>query len=165
MPSILFICTHNRFRSALAECFLRNVIKPDPQLASWHVTSAGTWTEDSFSATPEAISAAAKRGLNLGKHLSRTVTDEILRSADLVVTMESGHKEALLQEFPWLSGRVDLLSEVCGKPPYDIPDPYLTDEPCEVIATEIELLLKENYRSIISLAQSNYSSLARHHDK
>jgi protein-tyrosine phosphatase len=156
MPSILFICTYNRFRSALAECYFRNLIKHDPRGDGWKVSSAGTWAEESKGATTEAVQAAAKRGLKLGGHLSRAVNEEMLRGADLVVTMESGQMEALLQEFPWLLGRVGLLSEVCGLPAYDIPDPYFTDESPEAVAGEIESLLVRNYRAIVRKVEENH---------
>lgn len=158
MPSILFVCTHNRFRSALAECFLRNLIETDDQSPGWNISSAGTWAEESLRATAEAFQAALKRGLNFDEHLSRAVTEESLRAADLVIAMESGQKEALLQEFPWLLGRVGMLSELCGQPAYDIPDPYFSGELPEVVAGEIELLLNENYRAIFKLAEANHQA-------
>ena len=155
MPSILFVCTHNRFRSVLAEHMLRQLIGSNDGSAGWQVSSAGTWADEGRWVTPEALQAGLERGLKLDGHLSRGVTEEILRSSDLVVTMESGHKEALLQEFSWLGGKVGVLSEVCGQPIYDIPDPYFTGELPEAIADEIETLLKENYQAILILAKSN----------
>ncbi len=158
MPSILFVCTHNRFRSALAEHMLRQLIGSNGGMEEWQVSSAGTWADERLGATPEAVQAGLERGLKLDGHLSRAVTEEILQAADLVVTMESGQKEALLQEFSWIEGKVGVLSEVCGQPPYDIPDPYFTGELPEAIAEEIEALLKENFLRIIRMAESNHRS-------
>lgn len=150
MPSILFVCTHNRFRSALAEHLLRQLIGSNGITEGWQVSSAGTWADEARGATPEAVQVGLERGLNLDGHRSRGVTEEILREANLVITMESGQKEALLQEFPWLRGSVGVLSEVCGQPVYDIPDPYFTGELPEAIADEIESLLRENYQTILA---------------
>jgi protein-tyrosine-phosphatase len=158
MPSILFVCTHNRFRSALAEHLLRQLIGSNGGSEGWQISSAGTWADERLGATPEAVQAGLEKGLKLDRHLSRRVAEENLRKADLVVTMESGQKEALLQEFPWLGGRVGVLSEVCGQPLYDIPDPYFTGELPEAIAEEIESLLKENFPRIIRMAESNHRS-------
>ena len=158
MPSILIVCTHNRFRSALAEHMLRQLIGSNGGSEGWEISSAGTWADERLGATPEAVQAGLEKGLKLDRHLSRRVTEENLRKADLVVTMESGQKEALLQEFPWLGGRVGVLSEVCGQPLYDIPDPYFTGELPEAIAEEIESLLKENFLRIIRMAESNHRS-------
>ena len=158
MPSILIVCTHNRFRSALAEHMLRQLIGSNGGSEGWEISSAGTWADERLGATPEAVQAGLEKGLKLDWHLSRRVTEENLRKADLVVTMESGQKEALLQEFPWLGGRVGVLSEVCGQPLYDIPDPYFTGELPEAIAEEIESLLKENFLRIIRMAESNHRS-------
>ena len=45
----------------------------------------------------------SQRGLDIRDHRSRTVTAEMLESSDLILTMETGHKEALQVEFPSLS--------------------------------------------------------------
>lgn len=159
MASILMVCTHNRFRSALAEYILKQLIGSEGGSEAWQVSSAGTWADEACGATPEAVQAGLERGLELDGHLSRGVTEEILREANLVITMESGQKEALLQEFPWLGGRVGVLSEVCGQPAYDIPDPYFTDEVPEVVAGEIHQLLKANYPTILRLAEENQTGV------
>ena len=137
---------------------LRQLIGSNGGSEGWEISSAGTWADERLGATPEAVQAGLEKGLKLDRHLSRRVTEENLRKADLVVTMESGQKEALLQEFPWLGGRVGVLSEVCGQPLYDIPDPYFTGELPEAIAEEIESLLKENFLRIIRMAESNHRS-------
>lgn len=153
MTSILMVCTHNRFRSALAEHMLRGLIGSN---GGWQVSSAGTWADEAKEATPEAIEAGKDRGFQLEKHRSRAVTEQILREADLVVTMERGHKEALMMEFPWLEGRMCMLSEVCGQPAYDIPDPYFSDESPEIVADEINSLLRDNFRVLLNHAFANH---------
>jgi len=52
MPTILFICTANRYRSPIAEgCFKNEMVKHN-QGSDWTVLSAGTWTTDSLPAMP-----------------------------------------------------------------------------------------------------------------
>ena len=65
--------------------------------------------------SPTAVQQAARAfGLDLSKHRSRMITAEMLQRADLVVVMESQQREALVTEFPWLKGKVYLLTELAG---------------------------------------------------
>jgi protein-tyrosine-phosphatase len=116
------------------------------------VSSAGTWTQPGLPATTEAFNIAEKVGLDLSLHQSRMITEEILSEADLILVMDSGHKEAIRHEFPSIAGRVFLLSEVAIGTAFDINDPYLSSEPSRVIAREIFELIDDGYERIISLA-------------
>ena len=152
MPSILFVCTANRFRSPIAEIAFAtesNKRKIDRYLT---ISSAGTWTMDGLPATTEAQEEAVTHGLNLTLHKSRVITKKILTQADLVLVMEHNHKEAIIQEFPFSAPKVFLLSEAADGKAYDIPDPYGTDEPPDVVAKEIIDIINHGYQEIIKLA-------------
>lgn len=152
MPSFLFVCTANRFRSPIAAIsFAREVVKRDD---NHHLTisSAGTWTVDGQPATPEAQKEAKQYGLNLSLHKSRVINEDILSQADLVLVMEHNHKEAITQEFPFSTSKVFLLSEAANGASYDIPDPYGTKEPPDVVASEIIEMIDRGYENIVELA-------------
>jgi len=153
MPSILFVCTANRFRSPIAALyFAREVVRhgDDNRVT---VSSAGTWTTSGMPAMPKAVKLAKEYHLDLSFHRSRLITGEILSQSDLILVMESGHKEAITHEFPGTQGRVYLLSEAVGKSPSDISDPYGEKKaPAEDIAHEIVDLIDEGYEQIIELA-------------
>ncbi len=153
MPSVLFVCTANRFRSPIAAIyFAREVVKHgDDQEVS--VSSAGTWTVSDRPAMPEALTQAKKYGLNLTLHKSRPIKKEILSRADLILVMENNHKEAILQEFPFSANHVHLLAEVVDGVSNDIPDPYATDEPPDVITREIINMIDRGYNQIVQLAR------------
>lgn len=152
MPSILFICTANRFRSPLAALyFAREVVRHNDD-QNFQVSSAGVWTLDGLPATEDVIAFAEQYSLNAQYHKSRVVSEEILSSADLILVMESGQKEAIIQEFPGIKNRIFLLTEAVGYPPYDIPDPYQSKEPYEHIGGEIVQLLDHGYEKITQLA-------------
>ena len=85
-------------------------------------------------------------------HKSRPITKEILTQADLVLVMEGNHKEAITHEFPFIADRVFLLSEAANGTPYDIPDPYASNESPKAIAHEIVSILDQSYEQILSLA-------------
>jgi protein-tyrosine phosphatase len=153
MPSILFVCTANRFRSPLAEAIFQAELTKRGLQTDWQVGSAGTWTKDGLPAMPEAISAARELGLDLTFHRSRPVSAELLRQCDLVFVMESGQKEALIIEFSAIIENVFLLTEGVGGVAYDIPDPFFTDESPVSIAKELIGLFHNGFEKIVQLAE------------
>lgn len=152
MPTLLFVCTANRFRSPLAAHYFQNKMDERNSLRNLTISSAGTWTKDGQKATREAELIANEAGLSLEAHRSREVTDTILQEADLILVMEAGHKEAISSEFPAVASRIRLLSNVTIGVGFDIPDPYSTPEPAERIAKEIFKLLDQGYQRIVELA-------------
>jgi len=118
----------------------------------WVIESAGSWVHDLVPPTPEAFIEAAKRCLDISSHTAQGIEALDLDSIDLLLVMEQGQKESILIDFPKLRDRIYLLSELSG-PGFSIPDPYVTKEPCDVIAQEIETLIESNFEAIISLAE------------
>lgn len=139
----------------MAECYFKNILAETCPDQDWQISSAGTWAQDALGATPEAIQAASLHGLCLENHRSRPITEEMLNSANIVITMDSGHKEAILNEFPLSAGCVYTLTEICGLPAYDIPDPYMTIENPKSVAEEIEALLRKHQHAIIDRANQH----------
>jgi protein-tyrosine phosphatase len=122
-PLILFVCTGNQIRSPLAAAIFNQRLIESGLQNDYRVASAGTWTLPDQSASPFARETALRMGFNIEEHQSRLVEKEILLKARLVIVMEHGQKEALEVEFPQIRGKVYLLSQLAGAPPYDIPDP------------------------------------------
>ncbi|HAE86229.1 MAG TPA: hypothetical protein DCG78_06985 [Anaerolineaceae bacterium] len=145
MTLVLFVCTANRFRSPLAEAFFKAKINASGKPQGWQIESAGTWVKESLPPTPEAIEEAKKRHLDINQHTSRPVTPSLLHTASIILTMESGQKEALIQEFPENKGKIYHLTEVGGGVPYDIPDPYASQESPAEIARELEMLVDNKF--------------------
>src|SRR4030042_6123657 len=123
MPIILFVCTANRFRSPLAAACTKRKLQTTSQSRAWMVISAGTWTGPGLPAHPKALSAGKVLGLDLKTHHTRVVSTAIMATADLIIVMEQGHKEALECEFPTCRERIVLLGELSGERYPEIPDP------------------------------------------
>lgn len=151
MPKIAFVCTRNRFRSPLAAAIFQRELILRKTPGEWAVVSAGSWVHDLIPPTPEAFFEAEKRGLDISSHISLGIEALELDSIDLFLVMEQGQKESITIDFPKLRKRIFLLSELSG-PAFNIPDPYVTKEPGDEIALEIETLIKENFQKIIDLA-------------
>ena len=156
MPTVLFICTANRFRSPLAEAAFKKCLKEDGCQTGWDVESAGLWTEGKLSPFPTAIKAAKEMGLDtIRTHRAQQITSEMLAKYDLVIVMQASQKEAIQIEFPETTGKITLLSEIVEGFAYDIPDPFETvEESHQELAEEICGLVKRGYKRISDLAES-----------
>ena len=148
--SVLFVCQANRFRSPLAEKIFLQQLSETDQLVQWQVSSAGTWTSNGLPVTKEALPIAKQWGLDLVAHKSRCIDECLVSEYQLIIVMEHGQKEALLTEFPYLAGKVVILSEAAGKPAFDVPDPYAKDENPEIIANEIKALIRLAHQWIVA---------------
>ncbi len=153
MPRVLFVCTANRFRSPLAAAFFKAEVENRRLSEVWKISSVGTWTIPGQPATPDAIAFAKENQLSLADHRSAIVTEEILSDQDLILVMESGHKEALINEFPKFTSRIFLLSEAAGLVPFNLPDPYTSHEPPKLVAMEIFSIIKKSAGTIIEKAR------------
>ncbi len=152
MPSVLFVCTANRFRSPLAAAAFQKTLG-DEGMEGWQVGSAGTWTDAGLPAAREAAQAARQIGISLDDHASCLVNGALLSGYDLILVMEVGQKEALEYEFPAVKNKVFLLSEVVDGLQYDIPDPSSTVESSpQEIANEVCHLVWKGFCSICSQA-------------
>jgi protein-tyrosine phosphatase len=155
LPTILFICTANQFRSPIAAaCFTRQLaLMKTP--GDWKVISAGTWAAEGLPAHPKAVEAARGIGLDITNHRTREVNAELLDSADLIVCMQSGHREALEAEFPSTRGRILMLATLAGLSGSDIEDPARRgfdhpDEAARLVCQSVE----NAFSKLIDLAEA-----------
>lgn len=122
MANILIVCTANICRSPVAAALLSDRLRRQG-LPDWRVRSAGTWAMEPRGASRYSIEVARREGLDLSRHRSTMIDERHLTDADLVLTMEVGHAEALRAEFPQQAHKVYMLAEMVGHT-YNIADPY-----------------------------------------
>ena len=115
MPGILFVCTANICRSPMAAGIFKKLIQDRAEGEEWRVESAGTWGLDGEEASLGSQTVMSEMGVDLSGHIARRVTSEMLAPFDLILTMESGHKEALQIEFSEIADKVFMLSEMSGE--------------------------------------------------
>ena len=82
-PTVLFLCTHNAGRSQMALGFFQH-LAGDAAVA-W---SGGS--EPASTINPAAVEAMRERGIDIGAEFPKPWTDEIVRAADVVITMGCG---------------------------------------------------------------------------
>lgn len=152
MPSILFICTGNLYRSPLAAaCFLKELQRRNIS-EGWIIESAGTWTVAGQILPKETLIIASNFGLPLISTVTQSVSAELLRKFDRIIVMERGHLEALNTEFPFVKGRLHLISEVVDGFAYDILDPISTGQEILTFASEFIKFIVRGFDSIYQLA-------------
>jgi len=154
MPSVLFVCTANQYRSPFAALsFGRALVKNRPS-GKWVVESAGTWAKEGVSPQPYMVEIAKRLGLQgLEQHRSQQVTHKMMDQFDLIIVMEAGHKEALRSEFQHAQQRIYLLSEVADGLSYNIDDPLTPDINPYKIAKQIDRLINKGFARIIEAAE------------
>jgi arsenate reductase len=82
-PSVLFLCVHNAGRSQMAAAWLKH-------LAGGRVDVFSGGSEPASTVNPAAIEAMAEVGIDIGTEFPKPWTDEIIRAADVVITMGCG---------------------------------------------------------------------------
>ena len=82
-PSVMFLCVHNAGRSQMAAGWLRH-------LAGDRVDVFSGGSEPASQVNPAAIEAMAEVGIDIRTEFPKPWTDEIVRAADVVVTMGCG---------------------------------------------------------------------------
>jgi len=82
-PSVLFVCVHNAGRSQMAAALTQAL-----SAGKVEVRSAGS--EPANQINPVAVQVMAEVGLDLSQEFPKPMTDEVVRAADVVITMGCG---------------------------------------------------------------------------
>ena len=82
-PSVLFLCVHNAGRSQMAAGWMRH-------LAGDRVDVFSGGSEPASELNGAAVAAMAEKGIDISKELPQPWADEIVRAADVIVTMGCG---------------------------------------------------------------------------
>ncbi|HOB20026.1 MAG TPA: low molecular weight protein arginine phosphatase [Candidatus Atribacteria bacterium] len=121
--NILFVCTGNTCRSSMAEGMLRDMLRKRG-INGIDVSSAGIAAIPGTCASLNAIRVMQKRGIDLSGHIARRLDQDMLKKADLVLTMTEGHKIAIQAAEPSVWSKIYTLREYAGLEGMDIKDPY-----------------------------------------
>lgn len=82
-PEVLFVCVHNAGRSQMAAVLTHALSE-----GRVNVRSAGSTPADEIN--PRVVEAMTELGLDLSQEFPKPLTDEVVRAADVVVTMGCG---------------------------------------------------------------------------
>jgi len=87
-------------------------------------TSAGTGAWDGCPASPNALDAVKAYGIDLSRHKAKRVNAELVKQADLILTMTHGHKAQLAALFPACRDKLYTLYEYLGDKTRNVDDPF-----------------------------------------
>ena len=80
IPEVLFVCVHNAGRSQMAAALLDHHAR-----GRVHVRSAGSTAASEVN--PVVVQAMGEIGIDISKEFPKSLTDEVVRDADAVITM------------------------------------------------------------------------------
>jgi protein-tyrosine-phosphatase len=83
VPVVLFLCVHNAGRSQMAMGFFEH-------LAGGNAAAWSGGSEPATEVNPAAVEAMAERGIDISREFPKRWNDEMVRAADVVVTMGCG---------------------------------------------------------------------------
>ena len=82
-PEVLFVCVHNAGRSQMAAGLVKH-----RSMGRIHVRSAGSDPGEEIN--PAVVEAMSEIGVDLSEEFPKPLTDEVVRAADVVITMGCG---------------------------------------------------------------------------
>ena len=83
MPEVLFVCVHNAGRSQMAAGLVK--LRSHGRI---HVRSAGSDPGEEIN--PAVVAAMEEIGVDMSEEFPKPLTDEVVRAADVVITMGCG---------------------------------------------------------------------------
>lgn len=151
---ILFICSGNLCRSPMAKGLMDKIIidnMPNTKSAIKITTlSAGTIAVNGELPTDHAQQAVRKYGADISRHLSAPLTEERIKMADLILTMQEKHKAAVLQLVPTAKAKTFVITKYISKDKQGIADPIGQPlEKYQATAEKLYLILQEVYNKIM----------------
>lgn len=123
VPEVLFVCVHNAGRSQMAAALLNKHAQ-----GAVHVRSAGS--APAADLEPSVVAAMAEASIDLSEEFPKPLTDDVVRAADVVITMGCGDSCPIYPGKQYLDWKIE--------------DPATKDlAGAKEIRDEIDLLVRE----------------------
>ena len=135
---LMFVCTANTCRSAMAEAIFKEIYDGDIEICS-----AGLNATTGKPASRNSIKACSKYGIDLSNHTATNILNSNIEEMDLVLTATEYHKYRLEGRYPHL--KIYTIKEYIEERPYDIKDPH--DKSLE----DYESCFREIYKALDKL--------------
>ncbi len=118
---VLFVCTGNTCRSPMAEGLFNSLAKK--QKIDWLAESAGLFVLPGAQVSDNSVKAMQSIGIDISGHKPVQLTADLIKRADLILTMSVSHKQAIASLGTEFTNKTYTLTEYAGSEG-DIADPY-----------------------------------------
>jgi L-threonylcarbamoyladenylate synthase len=125
--TVLFVCTASICRSPMAEAMAQQMLAAklgcsigDLPERGYTICSAGTDTLRHLPASPNAVEAMRREGLDITAHRSQPVAAALVEDADAIYVMAREHAEIIARDLPAVRGKIRLLDPTGA----DVRDPF-----------------------------------------
>ena len=111
---IMFICTGNICRSAMAHVMLEKRAKEENK--NIEVYSCGVFAENGDVSTEEAIETMHEYGIDLKKHRATNIRNSNIENMDIILCATTAHKNNVIAMYPNLEEKVFTMKEYARIP-------------------------------------------------
>lgn len=125
--NILVVCVGNICRSPIGEALLKREY-PDKD-----IDSAGLSAVVGHQADAKALAVMATDNVDMSDHIAKQITEELVRSADLILTMSTSQSKWIEDQWPHCRGKTFRIGHWIDK---DVADPYGHNEQAFEVAKQ-----------------------------
>lgn len=124
MKRIMFICTGNICRSAMADGLMKKLAKDNNK--EIEVYSCGIFAEDGDMPTFNAMEAIKEYDVDLKLHRATNIRNSKIEDMDIILCATVSHKNNVINMYPNLKDKIFTIKEYADydKNDLDIPDPW-----------------------------------------
>lgn len=124
MKKIMFICTGNICRSAMADGLMKKLVKDSNK--DIEVYSCGIFAEDGDMPTFNAIEAIKEYDVDLKLHRATNIRNLNVEDMDIILCATMSHKNNVISMYPDLKEKIFTIKEYAdfNKSDLDILDPW-----------------------------------------
>ena len=149
MKKIMFICTGNICRSAMAHKLMEKKVNAEGK--NIEIYSCGVFAEDGDLPTYNAIEAMKEYDVDMSSHKATNIRNSKIKEMDIILCATTSHKNNVENMYPELKGKIYTIKEFAdySNNNLDINDPWGYDiEIYRFCASEINDCLEKIIRKI-----------------